>query len=77
MMENNIAFRPEFIKEVKAKSLPKNCHPVMGLIEASNFVDAYVESRMSAYQLIQIVGCRINVSNAAAWILSEDHLNLN
>jgi hypothetical protein len=77
MMENYIAFRPEFIEEVKAKSLPKNCHPVLGLIEASNFVDAYADNRMSAYQLIQIVGCRINVSNAAAWILSEDHLNLN
>jgi hypothetical protein len=72
-----ILFKPEFIKEIRENAAPKGCHPIQGLLEIEGFFDAYKEAPLSVHQLIQVVGCGVLVSHAAAWLIVENHLSKN
>ena len=72
-----IIYKPEFIRQIKAEAAPKGCDPIQGFIELEGFFEAYKEAPMSVHQLIQVVGCGVLVSHAAAWLIAENHLSNN
>jgi Mg2+/citrate symporter len=65
------------VSRIKKEALPKGSGFLQTLIETDAFFEAYKEDGMSTYQLIQIVGCQVAVSNAAAWLIVEQHINYN